>query len=466
MFFIKIIAAFFLSYLGTVLYIKYYKGTWLWKLGNLHLFAAVASSAVIFLISILTDPVIWLHIFLSIVTALILVSLFNWFSLNKLSLLPIIPKTWLLILGLSIPIYFIIDASFNPYPTWEIDFGEDFQNLPNYLVFFATLLTAFLLYLTLTSQLNTAKKQDKVNQISEFENRFFKFIDYHRENVNLLKYRDPKNSGEKNFKGNQVFTVVYYEIRDLLEELFSKHDFNSPDEIREAVNFIYQCVFYGAGKDSLPILEKRFSNKDYFDSIDFKDKKAIYKDSIDSDENFRPKYYSGHVRRLGHYYRNIFQAVTYVDNQQFLSEKEKYDYVKILRAQMSVYEQGVFFLNSLTDLGDIWEIKRLRDTKIANLHKATLFKKLLITKYDLVRNTLNDDGLIFGKINIKSFYPLLNLERETEFSQSGSLKLRDQSIKICRLCFNKRYIKYLDPEIDEKLVIKDLIQEYPDFAKN
>ena len=41
---------------------------------------------------------------------------------------------------------------------------------------------------------------------------------------------------------------------------------------------------------------------------------------------------------LGHYYRHIYQTVCFVDKQEILSEKEKYSYVKMLRAQLSDLE--------------------------------------------------------------------------------------------------------------------------------
>ena len=68
------------------------------------------------------------------------------------------------------------------------------------------------------------------------------------------------------------------------------------------------------------------------------------------------KYYGGHQHRLGHYFRHLFQAAQYVNNQNRLDKKGKYFYMKTLRAQLSTYEQEVLFINSLSFLGMSWEL--------------------------------------------------------------------------------------------------------------
>ncbi|GGG99085.1 hypothetical protein GCM10007422_11690 [Pedobacter zeae] len=70
--------------------------------------------------------------------------------------------------------------------------------------------------------------------------------------------------------------------------------------------------------------------------------------------NFQ-KYYGGHQFRLGHYYRHLYQTVKFVDRQKKLKQAVKYDYVKILRAQISIYEQALLVVNSLSSLGHVWE---------------------------------------------------------------------------------------------------------------
>ena len=56
----------------------------------------------------------------------------------------------------------------------------------------------------------------------------------------------------------------------------------------------------------------------------------------------------GHLRRLGHYIRHLFQTVKFVDDQpnEIISMEDKYSYVSNLRAQLSAHEQILLFYNS------------------------------------------------------------------------------------------------------------------------
>lgn len=118
------------------------------------------------------------------------------------------------------------------------------------------------------------------------------------------------------------------------------------------------------------------------------------------------KFYGGHQHKLGHYYRHLFQTVHYINNQQILTYAEKYDYIKTLRAQLSTPEQYLLFFNSISTMGRKWELR-----ESLSQEKAIDYNKLLITKYNLVKNIpqLN----FVGQINIDHFYPMVNFEINT-----------------------------------------------------
>lgn len=331
---------------------------------------------------------------------------------------------------------------------WYLDL-EHSVNVPNYLVFFATAISAYLLFRTLN-------RQTEANQIAAFENKYFKYIDYHRENVNQLKYRDPKSKEEKYWLGNQVFTVIYYEIKTLLGEYCNSDEFSNLDgsKKKEIINFIYHCVFYGAGSDGLDSIARRFPDNctEEFTKIYFVNRAAAYHGSDLETSKGSPKYYSGHVRHLGQYYRNLYQAVKYVDKQAFLSESQKYEYVTMLRAQVSVHEQLVFFFNAISELGASWELehyhKSMPSTKAG---KKALYQKLLITKYDFVRNVLNKQGKILNRISISELFPLIVIEGNEECGVSGVLPFDKNTTHICRFCFNERYIGYKNEDSKAKI---------------
>lgn len=70
--------------------------------------------------------------------------------------------------------------------------------------------------------------------------------------------------------------------------------------------------------------------------------------------------FEGHSDFLGHYFRHLFQMIKYVSSMDgtLFDENDKVGYVKLLRAQMSDYEQILLYYNSLTKQGSAWNKKR------------------------------------------------------------------------------------------------------------
>lgn len=118
-------------------------------------------------------------------------------------------------------------------------------------------------------------------------------------------------------------------------------------------------------------------------------------DSIGYRSNF-VKYYTGFHHLVGHYFRQLYQLICSVDGSKLLDENSKYNKIKLVRAQMSNYEQIVFFLNSLSYFGRVWEFDSLNKSNIN-----------LITKYKLIKNIPNQR--LFG-IDVKHYYPNINFE--------------------------------------------------------
>ena len=82
----------------------------------------------------------------------------------------------------------------------------------------------------------------------------------------------------------------------------------------------------------------------------------------------------------------------YVDKQKI--KINKYDYVKILRAQLTTHEQALLFFNCISDLGKSWR----RDD--------------LIVKYRLIKNLPKNFIDERYEINVKDVFPDLIFEWE------------------------------------------------------
>ncbi|MDO8709888.1 putative phage abortive infection protein, partial [Pseudomonas sp.] len=114
------------------------------------------------------------------------------------------------------------------------------------------------------------------------------------------------------------------------------------------------------------------------------------------------KYYGGHQFRLGHYFRHLFQSYKYLNNHPDLTDKEKYEYGKMYRAQLSTYEQALLLVNSISSLGMKWE---LTPENLPESKKSTK----LITKYNLIKNL---PGKHLSGIRYATYYPQVSYESD------------------------------------------------------
>lgn len=120
-------------------------------------------------------------------------------------------------------------------------------------------------------------------------------------------------------------------------------------------------------------------------------------------KNQYDKYYGGHQFRFGHYFRHLFQTVKFIDNDKYLTDDEKYYYIKILRGQLSNYEQLMLFINSLSQLGRTWEISKKEKSRKENSKREDL-----ITYYNLIKNI--PIQYVVGTIDLLVYYPEVDYE--------------------------------------------------------
>ncbi|MCF2521080.1 putative phage abortive infection protein [Dyadobacter sp. CY351] len=126
---------------------------------------------------------------------------------------------------------------------------------------------------------------------------------------------------------------------------------------------------------------------------------AVLSSRIETKTKFA-KYYGGQQHRLGHYFRHLYQSFSYLYDQNWMDWDRRYFYGKMLRAQMSTYEQSLLFLNSLASIGRKWEIN-------SDLISGQQKRRNLITSFHLIKNL---PGLGIEGITYKKYYPLVAYE--------------------------------------------------------
>lgn len=290
----------------------------------------------------------------------------------------------------------------------------------------------YYLYVTFNQQKNSF-------ELEQFERKFFKLLKLHIDNVKEYKF-DGMNLYDKTnyilnreYKSNMVFYVIFIQFYQCKKEIECK--FLKSDEIFEEsylkelnnniflsnlksyielalIDICYSIVFYGVENEGCVRLKNLFHNR-YKEKFTEKIINSIkHKTSIDINDAISEKsdgykpYYSGHYFYLEKYYRHFYQMIRYINSKDNLKYKIKYRYTNILVAQLSNYEQIILFFNSLSRIGEVWEMCSEIDKSLKNYSD---FDFKFITKFDLIKNIPNDN--IFG-INFKMYYPDVQYESD------------------------------------------------------
>ena len=294
-------------------------------------------------------------------------------------------------LGVFLILYFAFDKNFND-GSGEIntsianDFGSFLSGVVGPIF---SLAGFFLLFETLNEQRKASQiQQEGLNdqrksfQTQQFEGIFFEFLRYHRENLQQIYYTIPSNDSHKVVQGKRVFVELNREFESLFAQITEICEKNYEQDVVIEITYLFH--FYGVGVWESSERPHRGVFKNYKNEIIDKIYLELRKKRAKFDKD--TMYYGGHIHRLGHYWRHISQLVNYVDNSLYLTEKQKFEYIEMFRAQLTQDELQYLFINSLAQNGKEW-----------------------VNKYKIIKSI---PELIFKTINPKSYYPKIEFEWE------------------------------------------------------
>ena len=234
--------------------------------------------------------------------------------------------------------------------------------------------SVILLYVTLNAQRSAASDQS-------LETRFFELVQMHRDNVSELELGKSK--------GRKIFVLLIRELRAILEHLPAVDlPEITPLSRLQRLQVAYYVLFYGTGKNSSRALRGALADfqAPLVDAIERTFNDPVLKQTVRKSRPFGYVPFEGHQSRLGHYYRHLYQAVRYVDEQD-LNEDQKYEFVKTLRAQLTNHEQALLLVNSLTPLGHNW------------------WRARLLTRFRMVQNIPKDFFNRSLELEVKTLFP-------------------------------------------------------------
>lgn len=300
-------------------------------------------------------------------------------------------KNYIITPLIVISVILIIFSFLSPYYFTKTDIGNSISftektgwtgdTLGGIMNPFIAIAAAILTFLAFWVQFKANQEVQNQFKIQQFESQFYEMIRLHRANIDEMDIAS-KIHGRKCFvRMFQEFKFIYLK----LFEIYNSNDvYKNNLEKKDLCEITYFVFFFGVGLNSDDVVIKLIKpsqeriTKDLIDNlilIKQEWKESLYKTKYF--EKYKKEYnnlifirnengvnyefkitytpFDGHNTRLGHYYRNLYQTVSFVVNSTIIKDSnEQKKYLKLLRAQLSNHEQLLLYYNSLTNFGKGW----------------------------------------------------------------------------------------------------------------
>lgn len=242
---------------------------------------------------------------------------------------------------------------------------------------------------TMRVQRQENEKQNQIWRVERFENKFYELLKLHKDNVNEMNITE-------NIKGRSCFENLFQELRIcylVTNDHVLSNKYDAEYKNINLINFSYGLFFYGISERSDNLFIKDGSEKKLYSEIKntFKNIQGDVLDSLKKNPSGEKLYYindnkisykfkhvpfEGQFNLLGHYYRHLFQTMTFITSQKIINYDEQYGYVKMLRAQISTFEQLLLYYNALAWFDEEWRVffTEFRLIKNLPLHLADFDK--------------------------------------------------------------------------------------------
>jgi hypothetical protein len=218
------------------------------------------------------------------------------------------------------------------------------------------------LIVTIIIQRQDINEQNKINNIQNFENNFFRLLEQHHRIIDSFVI-EPKPNKENDL------IATYPENRTKISQL-------------DAFDFLAKDFKYRYEK----VKEIRFPADKSIQTI------FVYA--------FLHHTYGLYGYMLGHYFRNLYHIMKYIDDDISLKTFElKYKYAKILRAQLSAPEINLIAWNGLTYYGEAFKplIEKYRLLKNMNFTYEMVDLIWLTEKYPhILRGVLIENYIFYN----------------------------------------------------------------------
>jgi hypothetical protein len=247
----------------------------------------------------------------------------------KLSDLLIIISFILVVLGFGLYLYFsfvsrlFFEKKEKTTPERASTFGEFINGLTGPIFALAGFI---IIYATIMDQ-------NEINNLQHFESHFFKQMDYNRENNIKIAIKSPKSC--KEIQGGKVWVSFYSQIKKAYH-IIEKDSLLESQSKRNKVDLAFSTFYFGISNiDSVRL----YSVMDKLNLTE--ESKLNYVSQLKSIEHCSnwKSYFTGFTNKFGSFLKQYFAFITFVDNQDILTAKQKADYINMLNLQNDIFCQ-------------------------------------------------------------------------------------------------------------------------------
>lgn len=254
------------------------------------------------------------------------------------------------------------------------------NNLGSLGDFFGGFIGTFIAALTVIYAIRTYRLERQHQREASVAEMLNTMLELHKQNVSEIKIKNVDPNQDELISGRDAFKQMFEELRDIFESVKNaidsivmqdqeKYAEWSSKTRRMQLAHILSFGYFFYSVDSYIITTEGGSELFFLCE---KIRAAVERNLKEEYKNLQRH------RVLGHYYRHLYNMVNYIDKNGFTKDRKKKDeYVKLVRSQLSDYEEILLYYDSLTPLGREWN-KPLKQTNID--------KMSLICKYRLLKN--------------------------------------------------------------------------------
>lgn len=279
-------------------------------------------------------------------------------------------------LGIAITFRLLSNPSIGQYLFSAFEFNSDKTDLMSKIgdYFGGYIGTLFAITSTLLILISLIKANIDTHK-TNIANIFFKMLEFHHSNVSALEITSIyKSTSKKN--GRRAFVTFTRQLFKIYTEVVNiNKSLHLELTVNQLISVSFSSFYHGIDNESITRLQKKIMlacpnlTSETISNVtmilmnrksELKDSSEINHTNIEEGssviQNSKRSLNIGITNEtsLSAYFSNIYQAIKLIDDDKYFTKQEKYNFIQILKSQLSVRERIILFAYIMSPNGKQW----------------------------------------------------------------------------------------------------------------